>query len=293
MRLPPLNTFRFFEVAARHRNFTRAAEELHVTHGAVSQQIKALEEAVGKQLFFRRSGEMRLTPEGAELLRYVSEAFSKLNEGIESTQGHSSPRRLTINSHPAFAARWLAPRLHSFSDLYPEMEIRVRTSLTLTNFKTGGIDLAIRFGDGEWPGLITHKLMDEALLPVCSPTFNRGKVPRNSEEIATSRLLHDERFSWALWFKSIGKACYVPRREGIAFTDANLLLQSTLAGHGIALGRMRLCEDELIRGTLLRLSADVLPISDAYYVVYPEQHASRSQVRDFMAWLALQLPGRV
>jgi LysR family glycine cleavage system transcriptional activator len=293
MRLPPLNTFRFFEAAARHRNFTRAAEELHVTHGAVSQQIKALEEAVGKRLFVRMAGEMRLTQEGAELLMFVSEAFSKLNEGVRSARGIASPRLLTINSHPAFAARWLIPRLHTFSEAHPEIGIRVRTSLSLASFKTGGIDLAIRFGDGEWPELSTYKLMDEAIFPVCSPTFNQGRLPLSPEELAASRLLHDERFPWTIWFKSIGEASYAPRREGMMFRDASLLVQSAVAGHGVALGRKQLCMDELNAGTLLRLTTDSLPIKDAYYAVYPEEHGYRSQVQEFMAWLREQLREQV
>jgi LysR family glycine cleavage system transcriptional activator len=290
MRLPPLNTFRFFEAAARHRNFTHAAEELHVTHGAVSQQIKALEESIGKRLFVRKAGEMRLTQDGADLLAYVAEAFSKLNEGVQNARGVASPRRLTINSHPAFAARWLVPRLPGFSDTHPEIEIRVRTSLTLINFKTSGIDLAIRFGDGEWPELATHKLMDEALFPVCSPAFNDGKLPLSADEIATSKLLHDERFPWTIWFKSVGETSYAPRRQGMMFSDASLLIQSAVSGDGIALARRQLCADELNAGTLIRLTTGALAIKDAYYAVYPEQHGSRSQVRDFMAWLLDQLP---
>jgi LysR family glycine cleavage system transcriptional activator len=291
MRLPPLNTFRFFEAAARHRNFTRAAEELHVTHGAVSQQIKTLEEAVGKRLFVRKAGEMRLTQDGTELLMFVSDAFSKLTEGVQNARGIASPRRLTINSHPGFAARWLTPRLNTFSEAHPEIDIRVRTSLTLASFKTGGIDLAIRFGGGEWPELSTHKLMDEELIPVCSPNFNGGKLPLSPEEIAASRLIHDERFPWTIWFKSMGgEASYAPRREGIRFSDASLLIQSAVAGHGVALGRKQLCADELNAGTLLRLTTDSLPIRDAYYAVYPEQHGCRSQVQEFMKWLLDQLP---
>ena len=290
MRLPPLNTFRFFEAAARHRNFTRSAEELHVTHGAVSQQIKALEESVGKRLFVRKGGEMRLTQDGAELLAYVAEAFAKLNEGVQSVRGVASTKRLTINSHPAFATRWLIPRLHDFSEAHPEIEIRVRTSLTLINFKTGGIDLAIRFGDGDWPDLETHKLMNESLFPVCSPSFNEGDLPLSAAQLAGSKLLHDERFPWTLWFRSLGDTSYAPSRQGMMFSDASLLIQSAVAGYGVALARQQLCADELNAGTLLRLTTDALPVRDAYYAVYPEQHGYRSQVREFLAWLLDQLP---
>ncbi len=285
MRLPAVNTFRFFEAAARHRNFTRAAEELHVTHGAVSQQIKSLEEATGKRLFVRKAGEMRLTPEGAELLSHVVEAFAKLNEGMQNARGVMASRRLTISVHPAFAARWLAPRLHEFSDAHPDVEIRVRTSLSLVSFKTSSVDLAIRFGNGEWPELSTHKLMNEALFPVSSPNFNGGKLPRSAAELADVRLLHDERFPWTLWFRSVDENAYHAQRHGVMYSDASLLLQSAAGGHGVALGRRQLCADDLVTGRLVRLSDESLTVSDSYYAVYPDQHACRSPVREFMAWL--------
>jgi LysR family glycine cleavage system transcriptional activator len=289
MRLPAVNTFRFFEAAARHRNFTRAAEELHVTHGAVSQQIKSLEEATGKRLFLRKGGEMQLTQEGAELLSYVTEAFSKLTEGMQAARGATTSRRLTINAHPAFTARWLVPRLHDFCDHCPDLEIHVRSSLSLVSFRTNRVDIAIRFGGGDWPELTTHKLMDEELFPVANPNYNSGNLPHTRAELAQAKLLHDERFPWNLWFRSLDANAYPARRNGLMYSDASLLLQSAAGGHGVALGRGRLCAEELASGRLVRLSDEKLAISDAYYVVYPRQHACRAPVREFMTWLREQV----
>src|SRR5262249_34376118 len=115
----------------------------------------------------------------------------------------------------------------------------------------------------------------------------------SANEIATSKLLHDERFPWTVWFKSLGgEGAYAPRRDGIRFSDASLLIQCAVAGHGVALGRLQLCADELNAGTLLRLTPDSLPIRDAYYAVYPEQHDCRSQVKEFITWLLQQIPER-
>jgi LysR family glycine cleavage system transcriptional activator len=286
IRLPPLNTFRFFEAAARHRNFTRAAEELHVTHGAVSQQIKALEDAAGKPLFNRKGGEMRLTTEGVELLAYVSEAFEKLYEGMHQARSSMPSRRLTLSTHPAFAARWLMPRLPEFSALHPDMEVRVWATLSPTSFKaSSAVDLAIRFGTGNWLDLSVHKLMDEVLFPVCSPAFNGGVLPASNAAIAASRLLHDERFPWSLWFQAMGGQDEPVRRRGLASSDASLILQCAASGHGVALGRGVLSQDDLAVGRLVRLSEQRLPLNEGYFAVCPEPNERRPQVREFLAWL--------
>ena len=189
--LPPLETFRFFEAAARHLNFTRAAEEMHVTHGAVSQRIKRLEEHLGMALFRRSGRSMLLTDEGRRLLERVRTAISEIAEGVEAIRSGTRDRILTISTLPGFAAYWLLPRLADFNEHHPDIEVNIRASLSLTDFTRDGVDMAVRFGAGAWPGLKSIKLFDEELVPVCSPAFGGGRLPRTPrrppENAASSR----------------------------------------------------------------------------------------------------------
>src|SRR2546422_208727 len=172
--LPPLETFRFFEAAARHLNFTQAAEEMHVTHGAVSQRIKRLEELLGTPLFRRSGRGMLLTDEGRRLLERVRAAISEIAEGVEAIRPRNKDRSLTISTVPCFAAYWLLPRLADFNEHHPDIQVNIRAALSLTDFTRDGVDMALRFGPGKWAGLTSIKLYDEELVPVCSPAFPRG-----------------------------------------------------------------------------------------------------------------------
>src|SRR3954469_17750758 len=176
--LPPLETFRFFEAAARHLNFTHAAEEMHVTAGAVSQRIKHLEEHLAMSLFRRSGRQMLLTDEGRRLLERVRTAISELAEGVEAIRSSSRDRILTVSVMPAFATYWLLPRLAGFNERHPDIEVNIRPTLSLTDFARDEVDMAVRFGAGTWPGLTSIKLSDEELIPVCSPAFRRGRLPR-------------------------------------------------------------------------------------------------------------------
>ena len=165
--LPPLEMFRFFEVAARHLNFTHAAEEMHVTHGAVSQRIKRLEEDLGTPLFRRTGRSMLLTDEGRRLLERVRAAIGEITEGVEAIRSSNRDRILTVSMVPGFATYWLLPRLAEFIERHPDIEVNIRPSLSLTDFTRDEVDMAVRFGPGTWPGLTSIKLYDEELVPVC------------------------------------------------------------------------------------------------------------------------------
>ena len=202
--LPPLETFRFFEAAARHLNFTQAAKEMHVTHSAVSQRIKRLEEHLGTPLFRRSGRGMLLTNEGSRLLERVRAAISEITEGVEAIRLGNTDRTLTISTVPCFAAYWLLPRLADFNEHHPDIQVNIRAALSLTNFTRDGVDMAVRFGPGTWPGLISIKLYDEELVPVCSPTFLGGQLPRVPGDLLKVPLLHDERQPWSIWFEAVG-----------------------------------------------------------------------------------------
>ena len=243
--------FRFFEAAARHLNFTRAAEEMHVTHGAVSQRIKRLEEHLGTPLF-RSAGRMLLTDEGSRLLERVRAAISEIAEGVEAIRPANGEQILTISTVPCFAAYWLLPRLADFNEHHPDIQVNIRATRSLTDFTRDGVDMAVRFGPGTWAGLKSIKLHDEELVPVCSPAFRGGQLPRAPGDLLKVPLLHDERQPWSIWFEAVGMD-YRDAGQGPRYSDENLLFPAAIAGLGVALARASLVEADLESGRLVRL----------------------------------------
>jgi LysR family glycine cleavage system transcriptional activator len=283
--------FRFFEAAARHLNFTRAAEELHVTHGAVSQRIKRLEAHLGTPLFRRSAGGMLLTEEGSRLLERVRAAISQIAEGVESIRPGNAEQILTISTVPCFAAYWLLPRLADFNEHHPGIQVNIRAALSLTNFTRDGVDMAVRFGPGTWPGLKAIKLHDEELVPVCSPTFRGGQLPRVPGDLLNVPLLHDERQPWSIWFEAVGLN-YPDTGQGPRFGDGNLLLPAAIAGLGVALARASLVERDLAAGRLVRLFSRSVPTRYSYFIVYPPGSEALGKIQVFQQWLLEQVrPG--
>src|SRR5258707_11549591 len=286
--LPPLDTFRFFEAAARHLNFTHAAEEMHVTHGAVSQRIKRLEEHLGKSLFRRDGRRMLLTDEGRRLLERVQTAISEIAEGVEAIRSDNRDRILTVSMLPGFAAYWLLPRLAEFIERHPDIEVNIRATLSLTDFARDGVDMAVRFGPGAWPGLISIKLYDEELVPVCSPAFRDGWLPRVPGDLLKVPLLHDERQPWSIWFKAVGLD-YRDAGQGPRYSDQNLLYPAAIAGLGVALARASLVEADLESGRLVRLFSRSVPTKYSYFIVYPPRSERLGKIQVFQEWLLEQV----
>src|SRR6266403_4444558 len=286
--LPPLETFRFFEAAARHLNFTHAAKEMHLTHGAVSQRIKRLEEHLGTALFLRGGRGMLLTDEGRRLLERVQTAISEITEGVEAIRPNNTDRILTISTAPCLAAYWLLPRLADFNEQHPDIQVNVRATLALTDFGRDGIDMAVRFGPGTWPGLISIKLRDEGLVPVCSPAFRGGRLPRVPGDLLKMPLLHDERQPWSLWFKAVGLD-YRDARQRPRYSDQTLLLAAAIAGLGVALARASLVAADLKSGRLVRLFSRSVPTRNSYFIVYPRGSESYGKIQVFQEWLLEQV----
>jgi len=282
--LPSFEALRVFEVAARHGSFSRAAEELHVTHGAVSHRIKSLEDQLHLRLFERRGNSMVLTAEGRQLLASVDIAVGEITRGIERLRGTGQVSRLTVSLLPVMAARWLIPRLSRFYERFPDIEINIRTSLTLATFKSDGVDLAIRYGPGQWPGLKAEKFADEELFPVCSPNFNGGHLPRQPSELLQLTLLHDANLPWKHWLKRAGVKA-VEDVRGTSFSDANLLLAAATAGQGVALARSSIVADEIVAGSLVRLFDYSYRTPYSHFIVYPERSDRIRKVAVFRDWL--------
>jgi LysR family glycine cleavage system transcriptional activator len=272
-------------------NFTHAAEEMHVTHGAVSQRIKRLEEHLGMSLFRRSGSRMLLTDEGRRLLERVRTAISELAEGVEAIRSGTRDRILTVGMMPAFATYWLLPRLAQFIERHPHIEVNIRPTLSLTDFTRDEVDMAVRFGPGTWPGLTSIKLHDEELIPVCSPAFRGGRLPRSPGNLLTMPLLHDERQPWSLWFNAVGLD-YRDPGQGPRYGEQTVLLAAAIAGLGVALARALFVQADLESGRLVRLFPHGVRTKYSYFIVYPRGSEALGKIQAFQEWLLEQASGR-
>lgn len=290
--LPSLNALRAFEAAARHLSFKEAAAELYVTPGAVSQQVKALEDELGLALFHRHNRAITLTEAGQGLLPVATEAFRRLSDTVERLRANDRAGVLTISVLPSFAAKWLVPRLGRFGAAHPEIDVRISATTRLVDFKREDVDVGIRHGAGHYPGLHAERLMGEALFPVCSPALLEGPNPlRTPADLAHHTLLHDDGHNdWTQWLRLVGAPEVNPLR-GAVFNDAAIMLQAAIAGHGVAIARTMLVEEDLAMGRLVRPFEQSLPYDLAYYLVCLPETAEKPKVAAFRAWVQAEAAG--
>ena len=297
-RLPPLNSLRAFEAAARHASFARAADELAVTPAAISQQIRLLEAELGVTLFRRLPRGLMLTDAAKTALPELRKAFAHLAGAVAGVRGGSLVGPLMISAIPSFAGSWLVPRLEHFIDAYPDIDVTVRAELRNVDFTREDVDLGIRYGSGDYPGMDSRLLLTETVFPVCAPSLLSGARPlRRPEDLRHHRLLHDSQLSsaeptlhWAPWLRDLGLADIDPAR-GVGFSDARMLVTSAVRGLGVALGRSALVADDLAAGRLVRPLAISRPADYAYYVVMPDGRTANPRVRAFVTWLEEQTGG--
>ena len=283
-KLPNLAALRAFEVAARHQNFSRAAEEIHLTHGAVSHQVRALEEELGVELFTRHGKRIALNSAGERYAHAIRMALQSLVEATEQLQRWHQQKRLGITSLPSFAARWLSPRLGRFIEHHPGLEVSLHSSNHLVDFSRESIDIGIRFGFGNYPGLVSEFLMGDYYYPVVSPRYQGGRLPTTPAELAVSNLLRCEEEPWEPWFRAAGLNTKEPT-HGLVFQDASILARAAVDGQGIALGRHAIVQSDIESGQLVRLFDVDIPSPVSYHVVYAEQALEKPEVRAFRLWL--------
>ena len=248
-KLPPLNALPAFEAAARHLNFSRAADELNLTHGAISRAIKHLEEQLGVQLFERATRSVRLTPVGEPYARAVREMLDQLTVATLAATSRHSNTSLNVSTSDGFAGKWLVPRLYRFHRAHADIDVRVSTSGKLTNFLGDGIDIAIRYGGGHYPGLTSEFLTGEEVFPVCSPRLLEGPHPlRTPQDLKHHTLIRDGyRIDWAAWLASAGVEGVDPN-SGLTFNSATFAVESAVQGEGVVLGRTMLVSADLATG---------------------------------------------
>ncbi len=291
-RLPPLSALRPFEAAARLESFSRAAEELHLTHGAVSHQVRALEEHLGAPLFSRHGKRVALTAVGRLFAGRIRGALGEIAQAAQAVSAGGRENRLTVSVLPSFASRWLMPRLIRFMDAQPKLEVNVLASTALANFAAEEIDLAIRFGNGPWTGLVCESFLDDEYFPVASPKLLRGKKPKEPKDLLRMRVMRDDpggdRDYWRPWFAAVGVAIDAPL-EGPFFNDSTYTLQAAARGEGVALARRSIVGEDLERGTLVRLFKVAVPSRERYWFVSPKETANAPKVKAFREWIKAEL----
>ncbi|CDX57687.1 DNA-binding transcriptional dual regulator [Mesorhizobium plurifarium] len=299
-----LNALRAFEASARHGSFSGAGKELNVTPAAVGQMVRGLEDWLGMPLFHRSvTGKTRLTlTESAErALPDIQAGLDRLGIGLERLRESANSGILNVTVSPAFAAKWLLPRIDRFQAKCPDTDIRLETSLKLLDYKAHGIDVGVRYGDGNWPGLVAEKLMDEEVFPVCSPSFPDIGNLIEPADLNRTTLIHDLSVdpaigfvTWDMWLSAAGVTDSQPKR-GMRIDNSAAVLQAAIEKRGVALARSILARDDMAAERLQRLFTAVkVPSKLAYYLVYRSEYASLPKLQAFRNWLteeAATVPG--
>lgn len=287
--LPPIASLRAFEAAARHMNFTRAAEELAITQAAISYQIRLLEQRLGTALFIREPRRLVLTETGAELALPLREAFDRLRATFENFHKEAQSI-LSLSVSETFATNWLVPLLGSFQMENPSIAVRLEASNRLVDFSREKFDAGIRSGFGAWPGLASHRLFPLVVTPVCTPSFlaRMGPVKR-PRDLLRLPLITPADAGWKIWFKLAG----VPEAEhavyeGPSFGVQHLEGKAALADQGVAMVTPNFFAPELKSGQLVRLFDIVADSGESYWFTYPRAHANTGKLRVFRAWLLAQ-----
>lgn len=281
MERPPLNALQVFVTAARAKNLTRAAERLHLTVSALSHQVRTLEQRLGYTLFRRGPRGLALTPEGALLLDRIGPPLDAIDGALRPMRARRD-NVLSLSAMPSLASSWLMPRLPRFVALHPDVEINLDSSIDLVDFADCRFDAAMRYGPGQWDGVVSELLFEEWLTPVASPSLLKGRRRPKLDELAEWPLLCPED-PWALWFEKFGGT--TPKRFAASFSDSETRQRAAVEGVGIALGRMAMVRPLIESGMLVALFPERLRARYAHYLVYPQRSREHAAFSAFREWL--------
>jgi LysR family transcriptional regulator, glycine cleavage system transcriptional activator len=296
-RLPPLNSLRAFECAARHQSISLAASELNVTPAAISQQIKLLEQVLDVQLFIRQNRQIELTEEGRLLKPLLGEAFEQIHQALQTLHTHRQGHPLTITAPHTFLAKWLIPRLDDFYQQHPQISVRIDASTRLVDFDSEDIDIGIRFSMQQDPDLVSTHLMTLQVIPVCSPEYMQKQQKLNTPaDLHNQTLLHYDNKTdeptwpdWNMWLASMGYRD-MNTKSGIYFAQADMAIQAAIEGQGIALVPTIFTEKDIHIGRLVQPFSMSMPIDFSYYLVTTPKRANLPRVIAFKKWVLQQLP---
>lgn len=284
--LPPLTWLRAFEAAARTLSFTTAATELHVTQAAISKHVRSLELHLQQPLFLRRPRSLELTKSGAAYLPKVQDALDRLALGTREVFGGRKTRALTLRCTVSFAVSWLAPRLTTFLDRYPQVTLRVISSVWNDSFEKDLFDLDIQYGTGDWPGFESHRLTWEKITPLCAPDLPLRQRLTVPDDLASHRLLHVLGYQqgWGIWLNAAG-ARRVDPGQGVQLDTSMTAHAMAASGGGVALGRTSLAERDLAEGRLIAPFDLAVPIDEAFYLLVPKTSSAHPDADVLINWL--------
>ena len=290
--LPPLNALRAFEVAARHMSISQAAVELRVTPAAISHQIRLLEDHVGLPLFVRNGRGLALTDAGSAGLRDLREGFARLCAAMDAIDSLGEAGVLSVSVAPSFASKWLLPRLELFRTAHPEIDVHVSASMQLSDFVKDGTDVAIRYGAGRYSDLAVEQLLEESVVPVCSPEFLKQHGPFFTPgDLVEATLLHDDSPdndpscpNWEMWLSAAG-AKHIDSSRGPRFNQSSLVIEAAAQGSGVALAKTALAGRDIRQGRLVQPFTSSVKVDFAYYIVAPRAKLNLPKVSYFIDWL--------
>ena len=284
--LPPLNLFRVFDLAARSGSFTAAADELCVTQSAVSQQIRQLEEFLEVRLFRRLPRRVELTREGTALATVTQQALTMLGRACDKLVDPAMPTVICVNAAPSLASRWLLPRLKRFMESNPRIKVTLLATNDPIDFDRQDIDVALRWGDGSWPGVRSELLGREPIFPVCAPSLlaQAGGLP-GPQDLAQHTLLQVVNGNpWAEWLEAAGCAG-MEFSDTLYFSDASLMLDAAVQGQGVCLTSYFLAEKDLLAGRLVRAVDLEIHIDEGFYVLTSPVFGDKPAVANFRQWI--------
>jgi len=287
-----MQALRAFEATGRLLSMTRAAEELHLTHGAISRHIRALEEQLGLELFERLTRRIALTPAGVQFHATVARGLGDLARGVERVRGPAGASRLGISTGVSFASKWLAPRLHRLKAKHPEFDVHLEVTDTLVDLDAGSIDLAILYGMGHYPKAHAERMLEETVTPVCSPAYlaQSGGLPTPAA-LMDCTLLHEVPLTanWAEWLARAGVED-VRSLRGPTFSHGSMVIEAAIRGEGVALGRSVLVAEDLASGSLVApFRAIQLPVERGYDLVSRTGNQDHPKVRVIREWLLQEI----
>ncbi|CAB3773474.1 transcriptional regulator GcvA [Paraburkholderia humisilvae] len=287
-RLPPLNALRAFEASGRHLNFRLASEELGVTQGAVAQQVRLLEDVLQVSLFNRLPRGLAFTAEGHGYFTAVQRALTIVLEATEALNRRSTS--VTISTTPSFASRWLIPRLAEFTEMHPHIDVRVIADIAICNFRSEGVDIAIRLGKAPFAkGLVSDLLFPVHVFPVASPyLLESGQSINTLSDLSKCVLLHDHHDLWPEFFSALDHMDRFDTLRGPRFSQTSLAIDAAIAGQGVALISEAVVERDIAAGRLRRLFNLSLPLSLGYHVVLPQASARSEASQKMRDWLLAQ-----
>lgn len=296
-RLPPLNALRAFDAASRHLSFQKAAEELNVTPSALSFQIRQLEDHLHVPLFQRLNRRVVLTEAGARFAPFVQDGFERLHGAMNQLRPATPDNVLTVSTGPAFAAKWLSPRIHRFLELHPDIEFRISANLNLSDLRKDPVDVAIRFGGGNYPGLRVEPLAEDAATPLISPMLldRRFDGALSLTDLGSLTLLHDDSASflpkavtWATWLKHAG-AHGIDASRGARFSHADHAIEAAVDQAGIVLGRLTLAARDIRAGRLVAPFDLVLPSNASFYFCCLPEMTAEPKIEAFRAFVRSEI----